>query len=69
MHIGNNYGGELNLSYKSSLGVTGIGAEMHQEDLRSNNLGARGRFVTQILAEHHFSFINNRLSIIPGQAG
>ncbi|HFK5566036.1 TPA: TonB-dependent receptor [Elizabethkingia anophelis] len=66
MHIGNNYGGELNLSYKSSLGVTGIGAEMHQEDLRSNNLGARGRFVTQILAEHHFSFINNRLSIIPG---
>lgn len=66
MHIGNNYGGELNVSYKSSLGVTGVGAELHQEDLRSNNLGARGRFVTQILAEHHFSFINNRLSIIPG---
>ena len=66
MHIGNNYGGELNISYKWSLGVTGIGAEMHQEDLRSNNLGARGRFVTQVLVEHHFSFINNRLSIIPG---
>lgn len=66
MHIGNNYGGELNLSYKSSLGVTGIGAEVHQEDLRSSNLGARGRFVTQLLAEHHFSLLQDRLTLVPG---
>ncbi|NAW50882.1 TonB-dependent receptor [Elizabethkingia argentiflava] len=66
MHIGNTYGGGVNVSYSSWLGVTGIGAELHQEDLRSNNLGNRGRFVTQLLAEHHFFLINKKLSLIPG---
>jgi len=66
MHIGNNYGGELNISYKSLLGVTGIGTDLHEEDLRSNNLGSRNRFVNQVFAEHHFSFFKNKLAAIPG---
>jgi len=66
MHIGNNYGGELNLSNKSVFGITGIGIDFHKEDLRSNNLGSRERFISQIFIEHHFSFIDNRLVATPG---
>lgn len=66
MHIGNNYGGEMNLKYQSQFGVSGLGVEAHQEDLRSSNLGARGRFVTQISAEHHFSLLQNKLTVNPG---
>jgi len=66
LHLGNNYGGELNLSYRSLFGVTGIGTDLHEEDLSSNNLGSRERFVNQVFAEHHFSFINDKLVVIPG---
>lgn len=66
MHIGNNVGGEINGNYKSALGTTGIGVELRKEFLASNNLGQRERFLTQLFAEHHFSFINDRLHISPG---
>lgn len=66
MHIGNNIGGEVNASYQSKLGTTGLGVELRNESLRSNNLGKRDRFISQIFFEHHFSFINDRLQIIPG---
>lgn len=66
MHIGNNVGGELNASYQSSLGTTGLGVELRKEFLASNNLGHRDRFLTQVFFEHHFSFINDKLKITPG---
>ncbi len=66
MHIGNNVGGEVNGSYQSSLGVTGLGVELRKEFLQSNNLGERQRFMTQLFFEHHFSFIGNKLNISPG---
>ena len=66
MHIGNNVGGEINGSYKSTLGTTGVGLELRKEFLASNNLGQRERFSTQLFAEHHFSFISERLQISPG---
>lgn len=66
MHIGNNVGAEINGSYQSGLGVTGLGVDLRKEYLSSNNLGDRERFVTQIFLEHHFSLIQNRLKIIPG---
>jgi len=66
LHIGNNYGAELNFSYHSKLGTSGIGIEMHREDLSSNNLGTRKRWVNQLFAEHHFSLFQNRLTLIPG---
>src|SRR5690606_5869341 len=68
MHIGNNVGGEINGNYKSALGTTGIGVELRKEFLVSNNLGQRERFLTQLFAEHHFSFINDRLHISPGMS-
>lgn len=66
MHIGNNVGGEINGSYKSKLGTTGLGVELRKEYLVSNNLGNRNRFVTQLFFEHHFSFLQDKLQISPG---
>lgn len=66
MHIGNNVGGEINGSYQSSLGTTGLGLELRKEFLSSNNLGDRERFVTQLFFEHHFSLLQDRLQIVPG---
>lgn len=66
MHIGNNVGGDVNASYKWALGTTGVGVELRKEFLASSNLGHRERFITQLYFEHHFSFLNNRLQIVPG---
>lgn len=66
MHIGNNLGAELNGSYRSDLGTTGLGLELRKEFLASNNLGHRERFVTQVFFEHHFSFFQNTLNVSPG---
>ncbi|MGV4414212.1 TonB-dependent receptor plug domain-containing protein [Chryseobacterium sp. T1] len=66
MHIGNNIGGEVNASYQSSLGTTGVGVELRNEKLRSNNLGERERFITQLFFEHHFTFLDQKLNIVPG---
>ncbi|MDO5615506.1 MAG: TonB-dependent receptor [Cruoricaptor ignavus] len=66
MHIGNNVGGEVNGSYQSFLGTTGIGVELRKEFLASNNLGHRERFISQVFFEHHFSFFNNKLNVSPG---
>lgn len=66
MHIGNNVGGEVNSSYISNLGTTGLGVELRKEFLSSNNLGERERFVSQVFFEHNFSLINNKLLITPG---
>lgn len=66
MHIGNNVGAEVNGSYNSELGTTGIGVEVRKEFLASNNLGHRERFLTQVFFEHHFSFLENKLQLSPG---
>lgn len=65
MHIGNNVGGEVNGSYKSNLGVTGLGVELRKEFLVSSNLGNRNRFLTQMFFEHQFSLIGSKLQISP----
>lgn len=66
MHIGNNIGGEINASYISKLGTTGLGVELRKEFLVSNNLGQQNRFLTQLFFEHRFSFIQDKLLITPG---
>lgn len=66
MHIGNNVGGEVNSSYTSNLGTTGLGVELRKEFLASNNLGHRERFVSQVFFEHHFSLLDKKLNITPG---
>lgn len=66
MHIGNNIGAELNGTYFSKLGTSGVGVDLRKEFLASNNLGHRERFVTQVFLEHHLSFFQTRLQIVPG---
>ena len=66
IHIGNNIGGEVNASYQSTLGTTGLGIELRNETLRSNNLGQRERFISQVFFEHHVALLENRLQIVPG---
>lgn len=66
MHIGNNIGGEISGTFVSGLGTTGVGLELRKEFLQSNTLGSRNRFVSQAFLEHDFSFLENRLHIVPG---
>lgn len=66
MHIGNNVGGEVNATYTSQLGTTGLGVELRKEFLKSNNLGDRERFVNQLFLEHHVLLFQNKLQLSPG---
>ncbi|MFC4687199.1 TonB-dependent receptor plug domain-containing protein [Epilithonimonas pallida] len=66
MHIGNNAGGTVNLSYESSLGITNFGVDYRKEFLTSSNLGERKRDVTQVFFDHQFKFFNQKLEINPG---
>ncbi len=66
MHLGNNVGGEVNASYESAIGTTGLGVELRKEFLVSSKLGQRDRFLTQVFFEHHFSLFQNKLLITPG---
>jgi vitamin B12 transporter len=67
-HITDKIGAEANASYASKLGVTGFGVDISKIILRSNNLGNRNRFMTNVFLEHRFKFANNRLDITPGVA-
>jgi iron complex outermembrane receptor protein len=68
VHISNKIGVEVNSSYVSELGITGFGIDMSQIDLRSNNLGNRNRFMTNMFIEHRFKFLNHKLDVTPGVA-
>ena len=61
-------GAEVNASYSSELGVTGFGVDISKIYIRSNNLGHRNRFMTNVFLEHQFKLFNNRLDITPGVA-
>jgi iron complex outermembrane receptor protein len=68
MHISNKIVIETNASYASKLGITGFGVELSKIYLRSNNLGNRNRFMSNVFLEHRFSIADNRLDITPGVA-
>ncbi len=67
-HISDKIGAEANASYTSKLGITGFGIDLSKIYLRSNNLGNRNRFMTNIFLEHRFSLLDNKLDITPGVA-
>ncbi len=67
-HITDKIGAEANASYTSELGITGFGVDVSKIYIRSNNLGNRNRFMTNVFLEHKFSFADNRLDITPGVA-
>ena len=68
LHISNKVGGEINMSYSSSLGTTGFGIDMAKVYLSSNNLGDRDRFMSTLFLEHRFKLAKDKLDITPGVA-
>lgn len=65
-HTGNTYNGELHASYSNGLGLTGAGLDISNETLVSNNLGDRSRVIMGFFLEHKFSFLDDRVTVIPG---
>lgn len=61
-HVG---GAEVHSTYRSNLGLTGVGLEYRYEDINSTNLGDRNRSMMGVFAEHRFYFFN-RLDVTPG---
>ena len=67
-HITDKIGAEANASCTSELGITGFGIDVSKIYLRSNNLGNRNRFMTNVFLEHRFQLLDNKLDITPGVA-
>ncbi|MFK8036952.1 MAG: TonB-dependent receptor plug domain-containing protein [Crocinitomicaceae bacterium] len=68
LHLSNKLGAEVNLTYQSKFGTTGVGLDVAQIFLRSNNLGDRNRLMSTIFVEHLFHLFNGKLDITPGFA-
>lgn len=66
-HITNKVGLETNVSYTSSLGITGFGVDFSRFSIESNNLGDRVRTMANLFLEHRFKIWNN-VDITPGIA-
>lgn len=66
MHTGNTIGVEVNSSIQSKIGVTGIGLDVNQMNLESNNLGNHKRSVATLFVEQRFQLLDNKIDITPG---
>ena len=65
-HISHKLGFQNNISIFSDIGITGIGIDLSNTWLSSNNLGERKRFITTIFAEQLIN--KNKFSFTPGIA-
>ena len=65
-HISHKIGFQNNISIFSDIGITGIGIDLSNTWLNSNNLGERNRFITTIFAEQLIN--KNKSSFTPGLA-
>ena len=65
-HISHKLGLQNNISIFSDIGITGIGIDLSNTWLSSNNLGERNRFITTIFAEQLIN--KNKFSFTPGIA-
>lgn len=65
-HISHKLGFQNNISIFSDIGITGIGIDLSNTWLSSNNLGERNRFITTIFAEQLIN--KNKFSFTPGIA-
>lgn len=64
LHIGNTLGAEVHAAYTNQLGTTGLGLDVQQVRLQSNNLGYHDRTIISAFVEHRFTW--GRLDVIPG---
>ncbi len=65
-HISHKLGFQNNISIFSDIGIIGIGIDLSNTWLSSNNLGERNRFITTIFAEQLIN--KNKFSFTPGLA-
>lgn len=65
-NITNKIAAEVNSSFKNKLGVTGIGVDVSETTLSSNNLGNQNRIAVHMFVEHRFLLVNDKLDITPG---
>ncbi|EDM45124.1 TonB-dependent receptor [unidentified eubacterium SCB49] len=68
LHFTHKVGAEVNTTYTSKLGTTGVGLDVSETFINSNNLGNRDRFTANVFLEHRFKLLNNKLDITPGAA-
>jgi len=68
LHINNIVGIATDASFKSPLGSTGVGIDVSQGFIESNNLGDHKRFSAIAFVEHRFQLLSKRLDITPGVA-
>jgi iron complex outermembrane receptor protein len=66
LHISNKLGMQVNASYSSSAGISGVGIDVAKVFMTSTNLGERDRVMANLFVEHRFSIANNSLDITPG---
>ncbi len=66
LHTNNTVGYEANASIKNKLGTTGLGIDINQLWLVSNNLGDHERTVATLFLEHRFESTNGKLNVTPG---
>ena len=68
LHISNKVGVEINASTPNALGNLGIGVDLSQVSLSSNNLGDRNRTMLNIFIEQKIQFQNEKIDLTPGIA-
>ncbi len=68
LHITNKVGVALDLSCDSKFGKTGIGVDLAEVFITSNNLGDHNRLMFTSFIEHRFVFFNEKFDITPGIA-
>ena len=65
-NISNKVGVELNSSYKSNIGITGVGVDLAKVSLASNNLGNQDRTMFNAFIEHRYVTKNKKIDFTPG---
>ena len=68
MHISNKLGAEINMALNNRLGVLGLGIDISNTKLSSNNLGQRDRTMVHVFAEQQMMFFDDKLDVTPGLA-
>lgn len=66
LHVNDIIGFAADFNFNSSLGNTGVGVDMNQGFIKSNNLGDHKRFSATTFIEHRFQFLSNKLDLTPG---
>ena len=68
LHISNKVGIEVNALLNTSLGMLGLGIDISNTTLSSNNLGQRDRKMLHIFVEQEMKFFDGKLDLTPGLA-